>query len=342
MKIKLCNPAIARYRVSANPRGFSLIEAMVAIVVLVVGILSLTLLQMAMVRSGAGARDRSVAVTVGQNVLELQRANALVSTTSYAALAPQGTFAGGTCDFANTLAAPGTAGLPVEYKYCVRVGRLRASGATFSNAAISGSGAPIYDAITAEYKTVFVDIGWRGADGAWSNVALGDIISGIPLVNSTDLLTRPVGGNGGVGGPQVKYDLTTLTSNTNFIPIAVGDSVNTQLAATNPTPKVIGGGVAETSFQVYTYFADSTLANVQRQLDTRVIGCKCTSRAVTDPDLAGLATEGFSLRPLRPAYWEGARYSAPMQGKYWPAGTTSVLLGAPKTGVSQSEYCDVC
>ena len=53
-----------------NARGFSLIEVMIAVVVLAVGLLSLAALQGELFRSGAEAKARANAATLAQQVIE--------------------------------------------------------------------------------------------------------------------------------------------------------------------------------------------------------------------------------------------------------------------------------
>ena len=325
-----------------NVAGFTLIDSMIAVVVLATGILALTLLQVSMLRSAAEARERSVAMTVAQNLLESERARAAQTQTGYQNLATAGQFASGSCDYATSTVAPNTSGLTTEYRYCVTVQRFRASGSTFASALVSGSGAPAYSGIVPEYKQLTVDVGWRKNDGSWGNLRLGDALSGIPLINSNDLHNRPITGGSGQTPAKVIYDEASLTQNTNFIPIAIGDGSGNSVAATNPTPKVIGGGVAETSFQVYTYSAAAGYANVQREVDTKVIGCSCTSRLA--PSLLGPAesttTETFLTRPVRPTYWNGSLYTEPKAATY----PTTDLIGQenPSRVGQQSELCDVC
>jgi type IV pilus modification protein PilV len=325
-----------------NQSGFTLIDSLIAVVVLATGILALTLLQVTMLRTAAEARERSVAMTLAQNVLEERRANGAQTFPNYQVLDNIPASTTGSCDYANAAVAPDSAGLPTEYRYCVRVQRYQASGSTFTAVPTAGAGAPAYSGIMPEFKQIVVDMGWRKNDGTWGSLRLGDALSGIPLINSNDLETRPIASGAAQQPARVKYDLTQLTQNTNFIPIAVGDGSGNNVAATNPTPKVIGGGIAETSFQVFTYSAANGYANVQREIDTRVIGCSCTSRnapSLEVPDQSTL-TETFLTRPVRASYWNGTRYTEPEPATY----ETTDLIGqesADRAGL-QSPLCDIC
>ena len=325
--------------------GFTLLDALIAVVVLATGILALTFLQVTMLRTAAESRERSVAMTLAQNIVEERRAFGNQTFVNYGSLDTQGIFTSGDCDYdnASALVAPNSSGLPTDYRYCVEVQRFLASGSTFAPVASSGVGAPAYAGKISEFKQVTVDIGWRKTDGTWGSLRLGDALSGIPLINSNDLENRPVS-TGVVQPPPNKLtSQDMLTQNTNFTTIPLDDGTGAQIAATNPTPKVIGGGVAETSFQVYKYEdVGSGLIQVQREVDTRVIGCKCTSRDAPDllvPDQSTI-TETFLTRPLRATYWNGARYVEPAQATY----PTTDLIGQEQTSAVglQSPLCDIC
>ena len=56
--------------------GFTLLDSLIAVVVLATGILALTLLQTSMLRNAADARERSIAMALAQNLLEESRSRA--------------------------------------------------------------------------------------------------------------------------------------------------------------------------------------------------------------------------------------------------------------------------
>lgn len=327
--------------------GFTLIDAMVAIVVLATGILALTLLQTTMVRATAEARDRSEATTVGQNLVEEVRANATQTMAGYSALVDQGVWDGsGNCDFDSTTLtrenltgedASGAALSDESYRYCIDVTRYQQSGSVFQDiSAVSPQ--PTYVGTTPEFKQVEIQLGWKKPDGSWGSVALGDAVSGIPLENSKELENRPLSGNSLSGAPIVQYPGNFLTDEDNFIPIAVGDSNGTQIAATNPTPEVTGGGVSETSFQVFTYLSQTDAIQVQRQIDTKVVACSCTlAQGSADPT----SFQDFSLRP---SYWDGRRYTSPetVENAQESVNQESFQRGAWNESASESQYCDIC
>lgn len=323
--------------------GFTLIDAMIAVVILATGILALTLLQTRMLQATAEARDRSEATNVAQNLAESLRDSAARSSTGYGALTSQG-LSSGVCDLtsANALKLDRTfdgAATTDYYRYCVEVTRFWAcpSGVFTSDPAVCA--APSAVGFTSEYKHVELTIGWRNVDkggtaaGDWHSLVLGDAISGIPLVNSNELQNRPLNENTALKSAEVRYPGSFFADEHNFIPIAVGNNGSgAKIAATNPTPEVIGGGVAETSYQIYTYLAQANAIQVQRQVDTKVVSCSCSLQA------APTTPSTFVDFSLRPSYWDGRRYTAPVNVK----NQGSYVRGVATNLGSESEYCDVC
>lgn len=328
---------------SNKAAGFTLIDAMIAVVVLATGILALTVLQTRMMRATTEARDRSEATVTAQNVLERLRADATQTSAGYTGLVSQG-LNSGACDLSSNSAVKlanqiGATSAADFYRYCVRVTRFWAcpSGQFTNNAATCA--APSASGFTAEYKQVELTLGWRDAEASgaaasdWHTVTLGDAVSGIPLVNSTELQIRDLEEKSTLGGAQVRYPGTFFADEHNFIPIAVGNNgTGSRIAATNPTPKVTGGGIGETSFQIYTYLAQTGAIQVQRQVDTKAVACSCSLQAAPSSPTV------MDDVDLRPSYWDGRRYTVPTniknQGNY--------LRGVHTGGSTESEYCDVC
>src|SRR5688500_5061444 len=72
---------------SGSPRGFSLIEVMLSIVVLATGMLALAALQAKITRNGADAKNRSYAVMAATDVLERARRDSEANADTYRLLA---------------------------------------------------------------------------------------------------------------------------------------------------------------------------------------------------------------------------------------------------------------
>ena len=104
--------------------GFTLLDSLIAVVVLATGILALTLLQTSMLRNAADARERSIAMALAQNLLEESRSRANQTQAGYQNLANQGTFASGACDYADAgaLVPAGSTGLQIVARLTDQIG----------------------------------------------------------------------------------------------------------------------------------------------------------------------------------------------------------------------------
>lgn len=304
----------------APRRGFSLIEVLIAVLVLSVGLLALGALQASLVRSSTESKARSVALAIAEQQLEGMRTFSSVDTPGYADID----------DAEDTVAhdqlGDVTVGVAVE-----RFGFDRVSG---QFVAVDNNSAPLSDFNGAsgaapqfvngqEFKRVTVEASWVASDGDKS-VVISDIISSVNPEGSARVMAKPVQSS---GRPQVLYRDPSLEAG--VIPIAIGDGTDT--AATNPRPEVAGRNnnsrVIETRFDVLTYQGqgDNT-ALVQSRVETVVVGCTCQETATQDPS-------------YRPAYWNGARYTRPQpSGSNAPARHVSLGNNDPP----ESPYCTEC
>lgn len=304
----------------ATRRGFSLIEVLIAVLVLSVGLLALGALQASLVRSSTESKARSVALAIAEQQLEGMRTFSSVDTPGYADID----------DAEDTVAhdqlGDVTVGVAVE-----RFGFDRVSG---QFVAVDNNSDPLSDFNGAsgaapqfvngqEFKRVTVEASWVASDGDKS-VVISDIISSVNPEGSARVMAKPVQSS---GRPQVLYRDPSMEAG--VIPIAIGDGTDT--AATNPRPEVAGRNnnsrVIETRFDVLTYQGqgDNT-ALVQSRVETVVVGCTCQETATQDPS-------------YRPAYWNGARYTRPQpSGSNAPARHVSLGNNDPP----ESPYCTEC
>lgn len=302
------SPKQAGVRRRAN-RGFSLIEALIAVVVLATGLLALTALQGALIRSSADAKARSQLVTFAQSLMDGARRGgydaiatgtntALLSTTAQRQAAAQ---AMGVADLTET-----TSVTPV------------ANG-------------------TSEYKVINLRLGWTDATGAARTMRLSSVVS--PLLLSQSVLNELDPPGSGSFRPIVRRP-TPVTEG--MIPIAVGGGEDT--AATNPKPELVGRNndtlVSDTRFELLTFNVGAGLVDgfvrFDKRIETAMVGCSCQT------GLNGFPTGGSSpainvllrAKAFRPSYWDGTRYSEPEDA--------STPTRSPDTSVSQSQLCDVC
>ena len=312
-------------------RGFSLIEVLVAVVILAFSLLALAALQTRLIQASADAKAQSVALALAKERLEEMRGFECISgcgATAYLALdSGSDTLNDDHDSDATTAGMYGGTNYTRSWtvtRYVLPTG----TGTVDFCAAGSGACAAITNtsplpavgfAPSTEFKTVQVRLAWTDAAGAARVVAMEDAIAALDPQDSA----RNRRSRGGVSrGPEVI--IKDPSTETGVIPIAVGDGSET--AATNPKPVNVsrtGDAVVETRFDVLTYSAlsgDNAIA--QSRVETTVLGCSCTKTATSD--------KGY-----RPTYWNGQRYVAPLRN------TTNATARA-SSGVVQSRYCDAC
>ncbi len=301
--------------------GFSLIEVLIAVVVLSVGLLALGALQASLVRSSAEAKARAGALSLAEDRLERMRSfgdnyHGLTGTTET------------TADLGGTISG-------VDYTRRTTVQRYAydrvsdafvavASTANGSLPAMGAAGAAPQWASGVEFKRIEVAVSWADAQGGNRTVRVTDSLSsvspgsGLPATS----VTR-------VGARSPRVLINNPENIPGVIPIAIGDGTDT--AATNPRPEVAGQGnnqaVIETRFEVLTYQGiSSDLAQVQARVETIVVGCTCDKTTGTG--------NGY-----RPTFWNGTHYVAPELTTVAPPAVHNPGGGnAPP----QSSHCTAC
>lgn len=301
-------------KINSAPRrtnGFSLLEVLVAVVILSFGLLALAALQAGLIRSSSEAKAQSVGLALAKDKLEELRGYRCLTgcTPSYANIA--------TGNDTVTDVGGSTGGVDFTRSWAVKRYVLPSAGGGFCAAGATGCTTGF--APNSEFKTVDIRVGWTDATGQARVVALEDAIAGL---DPTDTARNVSIRRAAPRGPKVIiYDPSTEDG---VIPIAVGNGSET--AATNPKPVNVsrtGDDAIETRFDVLTYSAlTGGTALAQAKVETSVVGCTCTNTATS--------TTGY-----RPTYWDGYRYVPPQQ-----ASVNATARAA--TGVTQSRYCTVC
>lgn len=307
---------------NSRQRGFSLIDAMIAAVVLATGLLALAALQANITRNTADARARSQIVAFVEEIVERQRAYGVNASFNDVPVASLWTAA----EVTAAQNAAGVSGLTLALTSTHFDGRT----GTFVTPVAAG-----LKTSDPQYKILRSVATWNDVSGQARRLDMTSVLS--PRVTSSSRLpydSATSGSNLTTASPVVR---TTTPVTAGMIPIAIGGSGDetTETAATNPKP-VISAGQNRTSFEVLTYTnTDGDLVTQQRRVETAVINCTCASGTAPDAD-----------DPLRqyaqwPAYWSGTRYSiyAPTTNTDPPG--TAAGTGA-KTGVSQDTLCTEC
>lgn len=310
--------------------GFSLIEVLIAVVILSFGILALTALQSSLIKAATDSRAQSVALALAKDQLEQMRSfrslndyYALTDSTSAQSIdntnAGTGHFTGNLGGVSGSLGGTNFSRSWTVTRYALPI----VSGVPSTTYSVVSSDTGALSAASyapnSEYKVVSVAVTWTDAAGQARALRFEDAISALDPLDSARN-QRSVGGR--ARGPQVV--IFDPSSEAGVIPIAVGDGSET--AATNPKPVVqarTGDDTIETRFDVLTYSAlTGGKALAQAKVETTVVGCTCTN--------ATTSQAGY-----RPTYWNGLRYVPPSR-----AAANSTARAA--SGVTQSRYCDSC
>jgi len=321
------------YRTPGTSGGFSLIEVMIAVVVLATGLLALAALQASLTRSSAEAKVRGrVAAMLSARMDELRGSG--YENTILDPVTP----------VATTSTTDGCDGDATDWIDCAR-GQANLSSLTVTQANTlwtSAVGAATFTEVDSrtkvgdgnpEFIRVTLRASWSDATGGTHGLTTASEFSSLALKDS--VLPPPAGAGTPTGRPIVRTD---NPAGPGVIPIAVGGGDAT--AASNPRPELVGKSnnttVTGTRFDVLTYTGLTGAAVIQRRVETAVIKCQCQLGA------GGTNLPVIYRKSEWPAIWTGERYDvyvpdpidtpAPGQGK----------SSGPKPGVDQSPLCQEC
>lgn len=308
--------------------GFSLLEVLIAVVILATGLLALAALQSALARNSADAKTRSRIATLLTNEFDYAR------TAGYASLVDIGN--DGVADsFDAATCVAGSSTICDAAKATMQDAGLGALTVTRDVEVYSESGANFAlgnpaAASDASFKLVTLQAQWTDAAGATRTLSQRTVLSALSLEGDTPLIDADPGGN----YPQGPIVRTDDPFEAGMIPIAIGGGSET--AATNPKPIVVGKSntLIETKFNILTYQDQGSSVQVQQRIETTVIACRCQYGNQTE-------LEGVFAQNYRPTYWDGVKYKAPEaldSGRPPIAGPVALA----KNDNPQSDLCDDC
>lgn len=293
-------------------RGFSLIEVLVAVVILATGLLALAALQGALARNSTDSKARAAVVA------------ALTSRMAEIRQAPPAT--GATWTMATTWVGDaatqaGTSNLQVVETIAARSW----SGTTYVT--------PADPAHASKFTRATLSATWTAADGAKALTLASDFSSNIYGLGKG----YPIND---INGSASRFPIVRQDNPSNIagvIPIVTG---NQATAASNPQPIIEGASKnlrVGTSFDVLNYIPEGTAARIAKRFQTQVVKCRCSFGA-EDFSVAGKAQW--------PAIWDGTTYSV-YPGTGDAAGVVaSAGEDADYSGVGgsrrQSERCTEC
>ncbi|MDQ3288024.1 MAG: prepilin-type N-terminal cleavage/methylation domain-containing protein [Pseudomonadota bacterium] len=285
--------------------GFSLIEAMIAVLVLAVGLLALVALQSNLVREGADAKARSRIASLITSRMDEARA------VGYAAMASEAAaVCAGNNDICQAQADAAVSGLSVTETVGLTAGA-------------NGS----------EFKTLTVSAAWTDSAANARTLEMRTAISPLSLDTSSTLLNQQLAGD--VSKKPIVRTADPATDG--VVPIALGDG--SASAASNPTPELVGKSnnqqVVGTRFTVLTYVPSGSSSIIQKRVENTVIKCACQFGA------GGTNLPEIYRESQWPAIWTGERYDVYEPATSTPAPGQSVSSG-PQPGVQQSPLCQEC
>jgi len=305
----------------SRQQGFSLLEVLVAVVVMSVGLLALAALQLSVIRSSSEAKTEAMATQIAKDRIEAMRSftsvepgyRNLTGTGGWVSVTDNSAFGGVTFERQDTV---------TRYVYNKATSAFTNSGITNTMTTAQILAACAQCLTSRDFKKVQVDVRWTDAAGTQRTMSMEDLVDSLEPSESAKVVRT----NTGSSPRKVKVVIVNPGSVGGVIPIAIGDGTST--AASNPTPQIRGNTnvVSETRFDVYTYAAiNSSLATAESRVETTVMHCTCST--------ANAPASGS--RGYRPTYWNGYRYAPPTLTSYTPpAGWTG--------GSNESPLCDAC
>jgi type IV pilus modification protein PilV len=309
-------------------RGFSLLEVLIAVVVLAIGLLALAALQGSLASSSADAKVRGrVAAMLTTRMDDLRNAG-------YGTLTDGGpttvTSTTGDCDPATPDAT--------DWIDCARIqaglANLSASQTitTWSGTAGFAAGAAAAPTVP-QFKRVLLTASWSEADASNHQLSVASDVSALALTSNVVVPPDPQGAGG--FAPIVR---TVDPATAGMIPIAL-DSSSTS-AASNPLPELIGRKnneqIVGTQFTTLNYTPPvNSEVVVQKRFENEVIKCSCKYGA------GGNNLPEIYRTAQWPAIWTGERYDI-----YKPSTATDAPGQAASSGqtpgVQQSPLCQEC
>lgn len=301
------NPSYA-----ARPAGFSLIEVLIAVVVLSFGLLALAALQGSLFKASAEAKAQSIGLGLATEKLEYFRG--FRDLTAYRNI-----------DSGSDASTVNVGGVNYTRSWTVNRYAFRNADKTFVSVGNTGALSTTTYAENNEFKRILVNVTWTNAENAAQRVSLEAAVAALDPSDSAKLGKLTTGSL--PRGPEVRIYNPTMQQQ-GVIPIAIGNGTDT--AATNPKPLVNSSSVIETRFDVLTYndLVGNT-AVAQSRVETALLGCSCSY---------GNPVSGA----MRPTYWDGTRYTIPESSTAVAGSGYGSIAGPDPSASAQSSLCTIC
>lgn len=307
-----------------RPSGFSLIEVLVAVVILATGLLALAALQGALARNSADAKARTaVMAALTSRMTEIRQNPPLAGQTwTMADTSPD-------ADWVDDAAAQ-AGGSNLQIVETIAAYRWNATNYVTTNVANPASA----------FTRATLAATWKGADGDKSLTLTSDFSgaiygdgTGYPIIDPTGSASKR---------PVVRQSDPELEAG--VIPIAYGSGdASRSTAASNPKPILIGSTtVVGTQFDVLTYVpeAGKNTAIIRRRIDTNLVKCRCST------GLSAKDRYSVSGEAQWPTVWDGDKYATYQPANKAAPPAEALLAGEDPAFAgknrAQSDLCTEC
>lgn len=295
--------------------GFTLIEVMVAVVILAVGLLGLAKFQSELTRSAAATKDRAAALALAEKKIEDLRSFTQISRPVVDETASPLVY----INWANANYVTGI--MAYDYIADDEGGRLLPGA---QSDYVTGSGVQLtlswelQAAPIAGAQEVTVEVSWTDQENQAQSVQLTEIISA----------TNPGIGSPVTGETGTNFDDPQIVYNPGIAPEVVNIDVDTgeglKKETSKPLPDVFhNGDYNKVTFDVVTYNANNSNEVVRRESFTTV-NCLCT------------ASSGYSLTPAYTVFENGSQTIHDVEGTL-----VSKNTGVPANNQQPAE-CTTC
>ena len=260
--------------------GFTLLEIMIAILIISIGMAALANLQGKLTRYSAVAKQRTLAMNLAEQQIETMHSfYTMADTGADACVTSQSGFDDlETCVDGTTVSA---GNMQFDLTWAVSEFIQNSDGTTEAYSVDSGILRP-------DLKLVTINVGWIDGHGGWRDVELTDIVDATSIYNTGRVLAR-VDSN---IPPKTRFNPEDFPG---VVAIAIGS--DKLKGSTTPEPQIVNKGTnVITSFDVVTFLQSGSDAYLQRREEFKVLNCICTMNA-------GLSTG------REPTFWDGSQYS---------------------------------
>ncbi|NQZ52871.1 MAG: prepilin-type N-terminal cleavage/methylation domain-containing protein [Piscirickettsiaceae bacterium] len=284
-----------KFKTNTKSKGFSLIEVMIALVVLAIGILGISKLQGTLIRNSSDAHQRTVAVSIAQQKIDdLRSYSKLNSDLSWAAalaeVSPETEMAyehiTGNTNL-ETYTETGGLILPTSsrivgttsYSLNWTVENYWYEDADGNDATLltHTSTIPTPAPARSDFKLLTVVVAWDDVEGTSQSISLDTVIDAYSLINTAFSASVHNGGD----SPIIPY---TPLQAPDVVPVTL-DSDGLKKETSKPIPDVSKKGYSTVvTFETVTY--NTNLDTVKRE-EFRTVACRCGSGSTISSHLYG-------------------------------------------------------